>query len=165
MTPEYVQQLRDELLRRPPSPEEGRVLAEYLRQHPDEAEAWGADAALGRLLRRLPQVPVPSNFTSQVLGAVRREEAAARREKGGPWRSWWHWIQPKLSMAVALVLAVASLAAWQAQRVRRQADDARNLAALKAVADLSPRTLQDFETIQRFGDGAPVDFELLAALQ
>mgnify|MGYP007130766201 CR=1 FL=1 len=30
MTPEYVQQLRDELLRRPPSPEEGRALAEYL---------------------------------------------------------------------------------------------------------------------------------------
>jgi hypothetical protein len=165
MTPESVQQLRDELLRRPPSSEEARALAEYLRQHPGEAEAWRTDAALGRLLRRLPPAPVPSNFTSQVVAAVRREEAAIGRAGGWTWGAWWHRFRPTLSTAMALVLAVASLAAWQAQRVRRQADDARNLAALRAVVGLSPRTLQDFETIERFGDGAPVDFDLLAALQ
>ncbi|MBL9139577.1 MAG: hypothetical protein JNK85_27155 [Verrucomicrobiales bacterium] len=165
MTSESVQKLRDELLRRPPSPEEERALVEYLRLHPEETEAWRTDAALGRCLRRLTDVPVPSHFTAQVLAAVRRDEAASQRVATKPWSAWWIWLRPKLSTAMALMLAVASLAAWQADRVRRQAEDARNLATLKAVADLSPRTLQDFEAIQRFGDGAPVDFDLLAALQ
>lgn len=165
MTPESVQRLRDELLRRPPSPEEQRALIEYLRLHPEETEVWRSDAALGRCLRQLPNVPVPSNFTAHVLAAVRREEATVRRAGGRSGAAFWLWLRPKLGTAMALVLGVASLVAWQADRVRRQAEEARHLAALKAVADLSPRTLQDFETIQRFGDGAPVDFDLLAALQ
>ena len=51
-------------------------------------------------------------------------------------------------------------------RQREAATYARQVSALRALAHLSPKTLEDFDAIQKFeGPSSAVDFELLAALQ
>jgi hypothetical protein len=60
---------------------------------------------------------------------------------------------------------IASAAYREHQRLS-QAEYTRHVAALRTLAHLSPDVLQEFEVVRRLGESsAPVDFELLAALQ
>lgn len=170
MNEDTLNNLRDALLHRELTPQEKQSLALWLAAHPEAAETWREDAALSRALRQLPDAPVPSNFTSRVLDQVRLETRASardwqRRQREGRWRDWLRpsaWI-PAASVATAVVLAVA---AWDWNTRQKEAQFARDVSPLRAMAALPPELLEDFDAIQRFGESSPpVDFELLAALE
>jgi anti-sigma factor RsiW len=148
------------------SPEEAARLQERLSRHPEEKLFWEDELRLNELLRRLPEVPVSSNFTALVLQEARRQPEAR------PERPWWrrlpkpHWSAPWKTATAALLLMGVGLTYHQHQLSTR-AELARNLAAFSQVADLpSIELLKDFEAIQHLhvvpGD---VDLELLLALQ
>ena len=125
--------------------------------------AAAEDAALARLLARLPDRPVASNFNARVLALLDRPEAAP---VPAPW--WQALLRPRVAAAAGAVLAAAlAFGAWQQHARRVQAGTYRPIAALGELELLSPAVLQDFEAIQRFAGGpaAGVDFELLESLQ
>src|SRR2546430_17246944 len=65
-------------------------LRAWLAAHSEAQGQWQTEASLSEALNRLPDVPVPTNFTARVLEAVKLEAAAAERARslGGP---KWHW--------------------------------------------------------------------------
>jgi len=84
-----------------------------LRGQPElELEARLTDA-----LARLPQSPVPSNFTARVLNAIELEEARAARNT---WRWNWHAFLPRFAVATAVVLVVGAI-----RRSRKLATEGR----------------------------------------
>lgn len=167
MNEDPLPHLQDTLLRRELTPDEEHALTAWLSLHPEAALAWQEDVRLARAFRQLPDAAVPSNFTVRVLNEVQREVAKTRRARnarpGGVfgWRPLF-WI-PAATAALA-ILAIVGGQEWRTQR--QQAEFARDITQLRVMAALPPEVLEDFETIQRFGESAsPVDFELLAALE
>lgn len=164
MNGDPIPELRDVLLRRELTADEERVVASWLARHPSAAAEWQAERALARGLRRLPDVPVATNFTRRVLDEIVRETARAERRSS----RWQHWLESRwmpVAGAAAVVASVA-LTGWQIQTARRDADFARQVATLRAISGLTPAVLEDFEAIRRYGESSPpVDFGLLAALQ
>ncbi len=166
MNEDPLPHLRDLLLRRDLSSEEERRVADWLARHPEDAADWRTDLALARSLRQLRPVPVPSNFTALVLAEVRRE-VHQEPHPATNWKTWLRarWIPAAAGLAVTLI---ATIVTWQIResRQREEAAYAQQVSALRALANLSPSTLEDFDAIQRFeGPSSAVDFELLAALQ
>ncbi len=146
------------------TPAEQTKLRAWLAAHPEARPDWETDAALSRALHRLPDVPVPSNFTARVLQAVELEQAAQQRAtKTKPARSWLAWL-PKV--ALATVFVVMSLMGFREASYQRGQRFARSLKTVTAVATLpGPEVLQDFEAIQQLSPTRPPDTELLALLQ
>ena len=167
MKPEAIQELRDTLLRRELNPDEERVVAQWLARNPGEVEGWRAELMLARSVRRLPDVPVSSNFTAQVLRQIGREEPGpvSRRSRRSGFREWlgtWRWP----AVGVAAAVAVVAVTFWQIETTRSQAELNRQIAALRTMSDLPTAVLEDFEAIRSYGESsAPVDFGLLAALE
>ena len=71
--------LREISWRRKLSAEEEITLQSYLLAHPDLQADWDDDLALSHALDRLPNAPLPSNFTAQVMLALDLEVAAVKR--------------------------------------------------------------------------------------
>lgn len=179
MNADPTQPWRDLLMRRELTETEAQEVRDWLAAHPEAAADWALDATLSRALRRLPPVPVASNFTSRVMAEVHRgtptsSPSPSRTGRPGQpllagWRRWLagRWLPWAGGVAV---LASAGLAGWQIQLAQRESDYTRQVAALRALADLPPAVIEgfeaDFEAIQRYGEtAAPVDFGLLAALE
>jgi anti-sigma factor RsiW len=137
-------------------------LRAYLTANPEAQAEWETDAALGEVLDRLPQAPVPSNFTTRVLQAVERE--TVERERAPRWNWSWRVLLPR----AAVVVAVAGLGLFASQRyeVAQRARLARNVVAvLGAQPPPNPQDLADFEAIRRLNKMPPPDEELLALLK
>jgi anti-sigma factor RsiW len=153
--------------RRPLSAEAQARLEAWLHAHPESHNNWEAESTLNRLLERLPDAPVASNFTARVMQAVERESAAAVRSTSILDRvKQWFW-RPAPRVAWALGLAGLLAAGYYQHRTNVRGEIAKGLTVLANVATLSdPATLQDFEAIQRLAQSAPdEDEELLALLQ
>lgn len=166
MKPEVIQELRDTLLRRELNPDEERVVAQWLARNPGEVEGWRAELMLARSVRRLPDVPVASNFTAQVLRQIGQEPTAVSGKawKSGAWGWFGLWRWPAIGVAAALAVVAATF--WQVETARSQAELNRQIAALRTMSDLPPAVLEDFDAIRSYGESsAPVDFGLLAALE
>ncbi|MFO1497816.1 MAG: hypothetical protein U1G07_05380 [Verrucomicrobiota bacterium] len=147
--------------------DEAQVRA-YLSAHPEEQAACERELALNHLLDQLPAAPVSSNFTAQVVQAVRKEQSRPERPSRFGWprlglRSWL----PKVTvLATAAVLATL---AYRQHELAQHRELARNLVEISRFAsDHSLDILKDFEAIQRL-DQLPrhpnADRELIAALQ
>ena len=134
-----------------------------LRTQPEAEADLELESRLSEALARVPDAPMPSNFTARVLQAVEREEAS-----GAPRRSWsWHWrvLVPRVAVAVAVV-GFAGLA-YQRHEFDKRAELARDVALL---ADAQPvpsvEALKNFDAIQRMSQTTPrADDELLALLK
>ncbi len=167
MNDDPLPHLQDVLLRRELNAGEEQTLALWLAQHPEALAGWPEDVALSRALRRLPDVPVPSNFTSQVLDEIRRDHAiSVRKRESHP--SPWPRLRPRAWISAASTVAVIAVAlgGWEWNVRRQQAEFSHDITQLRALADVPQEVLEDFDAIQRFGQSSPaVDFELLAALQ
>lgn len=156
--------------RRPLTPAEQARLRAWLAQHPEAAPGWREETALSGLLEKLPDAPLASNFTSQVMRAVAAEQA--RQARRSPLAAWWEGWQRSLSpkVAWAAVALLVGLAAVQEYHYVSRARFARDLAKLPAAAVWpAPEVLQDFDSIQQFSQ-MPVsatvsDQELLTALE
>jgi anti-sigma factor RsiW len=149
--------------RRKLSDAEQAELQAWLAAHPEARAEWEEDAALEAALKRLPQAPVPSNFTARVLQAAERETAAERRRpEGRTWR-WARWL-PRAAFAASM-LAAGLLSYLLVQRAERQ----RLAESVAVVADVSslpsPEVLQDFDVIRVSNPTVTPDEELLAVLK
>jgi anti-sigma factor RsiW len=147
------QVLREASWRRPLSSEEEARLQSHLAAHPEAQADWEADAQLTHLLGQLPEAPLASNFTAQVLEAADRAAAAQRSD----WRGWWaRWARlplPRLAWAAAF-LALAFLGYRQ---FHSPPEDPVKQAILGTYAAglPEPDLLQDFDAIQRLSQMPP----------
>ncbi len=156
--------LRDAQWRRELTPDEERAVAASLAEDPAAATDWVSEARLARAIRRLPDVPVASNFTRRVMSEVTREPGRTATALTG-WRAWLttRWIA---AGAMAALTVVVLSAGWGIHTRQQRADFSRQVATLRAMTGLSPAVLQDFEAIRCYSESSPpVDFVLLAALQ
>ena len=156
--------MRELAWRRDLTDAEKAELRRWLALHPDNQEDWENEAQLSGLLDRLPDVPVPSNFTARVLQAVDRE-ASASAEPTLPHGGWWWRIFVPRAAAIALILGVGLLAFQQHQLAQRK-KVAQSLMVVASVEPFSnPAVLEDFDAIRRLTPATAPDKELLALFQ
>jgi negative regulator of sigma E activity len=118
---------------------------------------------LRELLSRLPDAPVASNFTAQVLRAVELEESRRARKWNFNWN--WHAFLPRVTAAAAVIL-FTNVAFHHYELTTQRIALAKNV-ALVAEAQSLPNVdaLKNFDAIQRMSQPARADEELLALLQ
>src|SRR5215471_15000994 len=151
--------LREASWRRPLTAAEEAELRGWLAAHPDAQLDIESESALHDLLIRLPDAPVPTNFTSRVLAAVERDETAPAKK---PRRTWsLRVLFPKVALAaVALVLSGLVYEQWQTAENAKLLHKAAAVSEFAAFSD--PAVLRDFETIRRIDEAPIADSELLA---
>ena len=139
-------------------------LRDLIAKNPASGAEWDADAALRRELEKLPDAPMPSNFTARVMQAIEAENRAAARSRGFNWKWVLHSLLPKA--AFAAIAICAGLISYHEGREAKRAELARSVAAVSQVASLpSPEILKDFDAIQQLNTAPPPDAELLALLK
>lgn len=159
---------------RPLHPHEQARLQACLDADPALRARWEQEQALTRLLRELPDAPVPSNFNERVWAAAQRATMPSRHS--GHWPVWLRLPHPAVWSATAvcvltLVLGGFGYARYQAfhraQMAALLVDVFRGVEIAAVDAEIPPeQILQDFEAIYRLGQVRSLaDEELLAALQ
>lgn len=129
-----------------------------LPARPDLAE----EARLTAALSKIPDAPVPSNFTARVLETIKLDENREARAHGWHWS--WRVLWPRLTVATA-VLIVAGVSIQRYEASARRADLAKNLALVASAQSPGVDALENLETIQQMSRSAHADGDLLAALQ
>jgi anti-sigma factor RsiW len=120
------------------------------------------EARLTGALAKLPDPPMPSNFTLRVLEAVELEEKKTARSR----RHWdWRRLLPRIAVAAA-ILVLAGVG------IQRHETNLKRLALAQTLAQLaetppppSADVLENLDAIQRMGQSVHADSELLADLQ
>jgi len=147
------QRLRETGWRRPLTEVELAELRAWLAAHPEHLADAEADAALSRALAKLPDAPMPSNFTARVLQAIERESQTSDRIGARTSVPWWRRLVPRL--AVATVVLGAGLVFYQHNQTVKQAEltaAAKNVALVAAATPLAdPAVFENFEVIRRMG--------------
>ena len=145
MNPDSVyERLRAIGWRRPLTEAEQAELRQWLAAHPEQQADAEVEAALNQALAKLPDAPMPSNFTSRVLLAIERETQSTERAPRPTLGPWWRAFLPRVAVA-ALVVGISSISYWRHQNVKQEelADAAKNLVTV------DPAVLEDFEVIRR----------------
>jgi hypothetical protein len=146
--------------------EEQARLRGWVAAHPAVQADWEAETTLSQTLARLPDAPVSSNFTAQVMQAIDREDAAAihRGSLTNRLMDMFRDRAPRVAWAVLLIGAVW-IGIRQHEKTARH-ELAQGLAALVNVAaQPDPRVLQDMGAIQHLSQlPAREDDELLKVL-
>jgi len=134
-----------------------------LRTQPEAQADLELESRLSQALARVPDAPVPSNFTARVLQAVEREEARGAQNRGWSW--YWRVLVPRTAVAVA-VIGLAGLA-YQHHQFDKRTQLARDIALLAKAQPLpSVEALKNFDAIQRMSQTTvQSDDKLLALLQ
>ena len=165
-------ELREANWRRPLRAAEEAELRAWLEAHPQAQADWEAELALSDALRRLPEAPLASNFTSRVLQAVERDTAAQSTRQASLGANWYRWLRLRWlpRVAVAAVVVVAGLFSYHHVVDQRSAQRwARPLEVVSGVPVPNPEVLEDFDAIQAFNrapaPNAGPDEELLTLLQ
>jgi hypothetical protein len=118
---------------------------------------------LREMLSRLPDAPVASNFTARVMQQIDLEES--RRVRKWNFILDWHAFLPRAAVATVAILFAGLTLQHHELNVQRAAL-AKNVAL---VAESQPPpdvdALKNFDAIQRMGQPAHADEELLALLQ
>ena len=140
-------------------------LRAWLAAHAEAQTDWEAEAGLNAALSRLPDVPVPSNFTARAVQAAEREAAAELRRSGWKWAVWprLRWL-PRVALTASAVSAVlvSCLVVQDAQRRRLGV----SVAVVSTVSALpGPDILKDFDAIRASNPIVVADDTLLAVLQ
>jgi hypothetical protein len=128
---------------------------------PDPADAE-LEARLTRMLARLPDAQVSSNFTARLMQAVDLEESRRPRR----WSFAWNWqaLLPRTAVTAAVIL-FAGLTVHHYELAARRTTFARNVALIAGSQPLpSVDALKNFDAIQRMGQ-PHADEELLALMQ
>lgn len=149
--------------RRPLTADEHTRLAEWLAAHPERQQDWELEESLNDTLSRLPDAPLATNFTRQVMLTIRIEQNAAARKPGllETIKRWLRVPAPRLAWALGL-FAVGWFGFHQHQNNVR-GDLAAGIAVMANVAAVSdPNVLGDFDAIERTNAGE--DDELFAVL-
>jgi hypothetical protein len=159
---ELHSKLRESSWRRKLTAAEQAGLRAYLAANPDARADWEMESALNAALARLPDAPVPSNFTARVLQAVEREAA---RPHGWSWRWNWHTLVPRVAFA-AVVITFTGLAFHHHEIYSQRAALARSVAFVTGGQPApSLEALENFDPIRRMSQPQHADDELLALMQ
>ncbi|HKS36185.1 MAG TPA: hypothetical protein VJW76_03275 [Verrucomicrobiae bacterium] len=165
-------QLLEAAARRPLTADEEMRLRAFLADHSSAGGRWEEEIVLTRLLHRLPDVPLSSNFTARVLLAVEREEQ--RRLQTPGMLRWFDWRRNVVRFAAACLFLGFTAVSYHQYRVLVRAKMAASLANVANGVDTAARAVQlqavelwqDFESIDRLSHTqAQVDEELLAVLK
>jgi negative regulator of sigma E activity len=117
---------------------------------------------LRKMLSRLPDAPMASNFTARVLQAVDLEES--RRARQWSFILNWRALLPRVAVA-AVAICFAGLAVHRHEINSRRAVFAKNVALVAGAQPLpSVEALKNFDAIQRMSQPR-ADEELLALMQ
>ena len=159
--------LQDVKWKRKLTVEEEAELNASLAKQPEIQADWEEEKLVAELLRQLPDAPLPSNFTAQVLLAVNRRESS---KVSAQRRRWWQWLgasRPAYRPALAGLAICLSFFSYHEYRSVERSKLAQSVATVSSVAALpSVEILQDFEAIHGLSHvSTPLDTELLAALQ
>src|SRR5688572_4554560 len=86
--------------------EEEAQVRGWLAAHPEKQGDWEVEVALNQQLERLPNAPLASNFTAQVLGKLDLELRREEREAAAPGKStsWWRGLVPRFASVLLLGL-------------------------------------------------------------
>jgi hypothetical protein len=145
--------------------EEQEQLRAWLAAHPEAQADWEEEALVTQQLERLPNAPMSSNFTAQVMQKLDLELAREEREqRKRPWPMWWR-LAPRY--AAAILIAVLTGLGVVRYREQKRVEMVESVTKVTPVASvLPPEILKDFDAIQQL-QRVPVvsDAELLAALQ
>ena len=162
-------QLLDTALRRKLTAEEGDQLQACLARDPQARAVWEEEMALSQLLNRLPDAPLASNFTAQVLQAVERNSlrqphALKLFRRFGLRRP----AQRVAAACLAVIIATIGYGQYQSARRERMALALHKLAPhfdspSQAVALTPDELWNDFDAINRLPPQA--DEALLAVLK
>lgn len=164
MSDSLYDKLRETGWRRKLTPSEEAQLRAWLADHPEARADWQVEAMLSESLDRLPDAPVPTNFTARVLQAVQRESSTVRR-RGWTWRWSWRSLLPKAAVA-ALVCGVAIFGILSSVASTKRTKLAQSVAAVSEVSSLpAPDILEDFDAIRQLNAAPRPDNELLALMQ
>jgi hypothetical protein len=138
-------------------------LAEFRAADPATTMDAEAEAALSVALARLPDAPVPSNFTARVLqGLVRGALRPAPRARDWTW--FWRVLVPRA--AVVTLIVGASLFGYERHQSAQRKAVGKSIVTVAGVQSLpSPQILEDFDVIQRLDSTPPADRDLIAWLQ
>ncbi|HTG45687.1 MAG TPA: hypothetical protein VK633_14285 [Verrucomicrobiae bacterium] len=152
--------LRESSWRRPLTPAEDAQLHAYLAARPEAQPDWESDAALNQLLSELPNVPLASNFTARILSALDQQPPPQAE-------SWWRrpWrapLFPRLAWATGLICVGMTTLSIYHYQTRKELG--RGLDLIAAAMPAEPAILEDFDTIQRWAKGPPIDQDLWMAL-
>src|SRR3954463_8396497 len=102
MNDPVYQLLREQSWRRRLTEAEEIRLRDHLATHPEAQKDWELETGLNQIFEQLPDVPVASNFTNNVLRAVEQELAAQDRAKSRRWHfRWTSWISKTAVATVA----------------------------------------------------------------
>jgi anti-sigma factor RsiW len=151
--------LREKSWRGKLTPAEEASLRAWLAEHPESKGDWEMDRQLTEALEKLPNVPVPSNFTARVLQAIERESVPASRPS--PNRVTWFLRSLLPKAAVAAVIFGAGLLTYHEHTTAKRAESARNLKIVAGAPVPSPEILQDFDTIRHINPGPDQDLIVL----
>jgi hypothetical protein len=120
------------------------------------------EVRLSRALACLPDAPVPSNFTAQVLQAVGLEESRRSPKWSLGWN--WHVLLPRIAVTTAVIL-FAGLTFHHHELTSQRNALVRNVALVAESQPLpSVDALKDFDVILRMSQPR-ADEELLALMQ
>ena len=147
--------------------EEEAQLRGWLAAHPGKQPEWEEELALNQQLERLPNAPLASNFTAQVLGKLDLDLRREEREAASPrkFTSWWRGLVPRFASVLLLGL-LAGTAVVQYREHQREEVGEGVVYVAPFVSVLQPEVLQNFDAIHHLGHVPAVsDEELLAALQ
>ncbi len=157
------QRLRELGWRRPLTAAEEAELRAWLVGHPEAQAEAEAELGLSQALARLPEAPVPSNFTARVWQAIDRDAATPRPAGGLQLARWWRSWVPRFA-----VLTVAVGAGWLAFRHHESVQRAELVKSFLIVAPASladPGVIADFEVICQLSPPAAADEELLKLME
>jgi anti-sigma factor RsiW len=137
----------------------------WLAQHPESRADWDLETQLSEALEKLPNAPVPSNFTARVLQAVEREAALPRRSANGkPW--FMRVLRLRATAAVASVALVLFVVTHHQHTEANRAELVQGVKVVAGVSSLpSPEILQDFDTIRQLPASTGPDSELIALMK
>ena len=111
------------------------------------------------MLSRLPDAPLPSNFTARVLQAIELEEIRRSRWHLPDW-NWRVFFPRAAGLTVAVGLAVVVFHQHEMSVQRRELAKSVVLVAAQPMPSLD--ALRNFDAIQRMGQTARPDNDLLA---
>lgn len=121
------------------------------------------EARLTDALARMPDSPVPSNFTARVLDAIDHEEAVASRPWG--WRWNWHSLLPRMAVAMAVLLFAGIGIQHHEAAQRERTEVVKSLQIVASTGTPNVDALNNFDAIQRMGQTVHADTDLLVDLQ
>lgn len=136
-------------------------LEAWLAAHPDDRAVWQVEKRLSRCLQRLPDIPLPTNFTARVLHKVDRLAGRRGTRHVPTWLRWLRGLRYGWQLAGALG-ALALVVALQQHQTRQRAELARSLEVLPAVRLAEVELWRDFETINTLPAGPVPSVDQLA---